>query len=58
MFIDISELIILIPILLNLKGNLEMNLASRLSTAVSYLVDFLILSNLEEHHTHHSPFFV
>ncbi|KAF9193434.1 hypothetical protein BGZ51_003238 [Haplosporangium sp. Z 767] len=29
----ISELIILIPILLNLKGNLEMNLASRLSTA-------------------------
>ncbi|KAG0097322.1 hypothetical protein BGZ93_002987 [Podila epicladia] len=32
-FIDISELIILIPILLNLKGNLEMNLASRLSTA-------------------------
>ncbi|KAG0328850.1 hypothetical protein BG004_002456 [Podila humilis] len=33
-FIEISELIILIPILLNLKGNLEMNLASRLSTAV------------------------
>ncbi|KAF9284289.1 hypothetical protein BGZ68_004793 [Mortierella alpina] len=32
-FIEISELIILIPILLNLKGNLEMNLASRLSTA-------------------------
>ncbi|KAF9168595.1 hypothetical protein DFQ26_004229 [Actinomortierella ambigua] len=32
-FVDISELIILIPILLNLKGNLEMNLASRLSTA-------------------------
>ncbi|KAG0051559.1 hypothetical protein BGZ83_003568 [Gryganskiella cystojenkinii] len=32
-FINISELIILIPILLNLKGNLEMNLASRLSTA-------------------------
>ncbi|KAG0326344.1 hypothetical protein BGZ99_009696 [Dissophora globulifera] len=32
-FMDISELIILIPILLNLKGNLEMNLASRLSTA-------------------------
>ncbi|ORX53757.1 MgtE-domain-containing protein [Piromyces finnis] len=28
----ISELIVLIPILLNLKGNLEMNLASRLST--------------------------
>ncbi|KAF9097158.1 hypothetical protein BGX23_009647 [Mortierella sp. AD031] len=34
-FIDISELIILIPILLNLKGNLEMNLASRLSTAAN-----------------------
>jgi len=29
---NISELIVLIPILLNLKGNLEMNLASRLST--------------------------
>jgi solute carrier family 41 len=28
----VSELIVLIPILLNLKGNLEMNLASRLST--------------------------
>ncbi|KAF9426126.1 hypothetical protein BGZ94_006926 [Podila epigama] len=34
-FIEISELIILIPILLNLKGNLEMNLASRLSTAAN-----------------------
>ncbi|KAG0199313.1 hypothetical protein BGX28_007384 [Mortierella sp. GBA30] len=34
-FLDISELIILIPILLNLKGNLEMNLASRLSTAAN-----------------------
>ncbi|KAG0310636.1 hypothetical protein BGZ97_012432 [Linnemannia gamsii] len=34
-FTDISELIILIPILLNLKGNLEMNLASRLSTAAN-----------------------
>ncbi|KAF9933437.1 hypothetical protein FBU30_005471 [Linnemannia zychae] len=34
-FVDISELIILIPILLNLKGNLEMNLASRLSTAAN-----------------------
>ncbi|KAG0237289.1 hypothetical protein BGW41_000247 [Actinomortierella wolfii] len=34
-FIDISELIILIPVLLNLKGNLEMNLASRLSTAAN-----------------------
>jgi len=29
---SIPELIVLIPILLNLKGNLEMNLASRLST--------------------------
>ncbi|KAF9436411.1 hypothetical protein BGZ76_004045 [Entomortierella beljakovae] len=34
-FVEISELIILIPILLNLKGNLEMNLASRLSTAAN-----------------------
>ncbi|KAG0365480.1 hypothetical protein BGZ54_006483 [Gamsiella multidivaricata] len=34
-FENISELIILIPILLNLKGNLEMNLASRLSTAAN-----------------------
>jgi len=29
---SIPELIVLVPILLNLKGNLEMNLASRLST--------------------------
>ena len=32
---DISEIFILVPALLGLKGNLEMTLASRLSTAVS-----------------------
>lgn len=32
MFEEISELVILIPALLGLKGNLEMTLASRLST--------------------------
>ncbi|KAI9273735.1 hypothetical protein BY458DRAFT_508086 [Sporodiniella umbellata] len=31
-FTDISELFILVPVLLNLKGNLEMNLAARFST--------------------------
>ena len=35
MFIDVPELIILVPPLLGLKGNLEMTLASRLSTQVS-----------------------
>jgi solute carrier family 41 len=34
-FEDISELIILAPILLNLKGNLEMNLAARISTSAN-----------------------
>ncbi|ORX93136.1 MgtE-domain-containing protein [Basidiobolus meristosporus CBS 931.73] len=34
-FVQISELFILVPILLNLKGNLEMNLAARLSTAAN-----------------------
>ncbi|KAI7868763.1 hypothetical protein BDF14DRAFT_1790621 [Spinellus fusiger] len=34
-FLKTSELFILIPILLNLKGNLEMNLASRLSTSAN-----------------------
>lgn len=32
MFEEITELVILIPALLGLKGNLEMTLASRLST--------------------------
>ena len=31
----VDELIIVIPVILNLKGNLEMNLSSRLGTAVS-----------------------
>ena len=35
MFIDISEMFILVPALLGLKGNLEMTLASRLSTAAN-----------------------
>ena len=39
---DISEIFILVPALLGLKGNLEMTLASRLSTAVSEC----ILTNL------------
>ncbi len=30
----IDELIIIIPVILNLKGNLEMNLSARLGTAV------------------------
>lgn len=32
MFTQVSELFILVPVLLNLKGNLEMNLAARFST--------------------------
>ncbi|KAI4883055.1 hypothetical protein NFI96_029347, partial [Prochilodus magdalenae] len=35
MFKEISEVLILVPALVGLKGNLEMTLASRLSTAVS-----------------------
>ena len=31
----VDELIIIIPVILNLKGNLEMNLSARLGTAVS-----------------------
>lgn len=34
-FNEISEVFILVPALVGLKGNLEMTLASRLSTAVS-----------------------
>merc|ERR1712051_1139777 len=34
-FIEISEIFILVPALLGLKGNLEMTLASRLSTAAN-----------------------
>lgn len=34
-FARVSELFILVPIILNLKGNLEMNLASRLATAAN-----------------------
>ena len=33
-FTRVTELFVLVPVLLNLKGNLEMNLASRLSTSV------------------------
>lgn len=35
-FLKTTELFILLPILLNLKGNLEMNLAARFSTSVSF----------------------
>lgn len=34
-----TEVFILVPALLGLKGNLEMTLASRLSTAVSVLAE-------------------
>jgi len=45
LFDEVSELYIVVPALLGLKGNLEMTLASRLSTAVSasillYIVTF------------------
>lgn len=36
-FQKVTEVFILVPALLGLKGNLEMTLASRLSTAVSIL---------------------
>ena len=36
-FVRVSEIFILVPALLGLKGNLEMTLASRLSTLVGYL---------------------
>jgi solute carrier family 41 len=32
---SVNELIIIIPVILNLKGNLEMNLSARLSTAAN-----------------------
>ena len=44
MFVDIPELIILVPPLLGLKGNLEMTLASRLSTQVIELTIVTLLS--------------
>ncbi|KAG9284767.1 hypothetical protein G9A89_000916 [Geosiphon pyriformis] len=34
-FVQVKELFILVPVLLNLKGNLEMNLASRMSTSAN-----------------------
>lgn len=34
-FVEISEIFIMVPALLGLKGNLEMTLASRLSTQVN-----------------------
>ena len=33
-FVKVDKLLILVPIMLNLKGNLEMNLSLRMSTAV------------------------
>ena len=42
-FTKVSELIMLIPVLLNLKGNLELNFSLRLSTAVRLsIVSYLI----------------
>ena len=35
LFIEVSELFILVPALLGLKGNLEMTMASRLSTCAN-----------------------
>lgn len=48
MFKNVTEVFILVPALLGLKGNLEMTLASRLSTAVSFSpgVFSLVLSSL------------
>ena len=37
-FKKVTEVFILVPALLGLKGNLEMTLASRLSTAVSFFL--------------------
>ena len=34
LFVNVSEILVLVPALLGLKGNLEMTLASRLSTQV------------------------
>uniref|UniRef100_A0AAY5ERL6 Solute carrier family 41 member n=1 Tax=Electrophorus electricus TaxID=8005 RepID=A0AAY5ERL6_ELEEL len=42
MFKEISEVLILVPALLGLKGNLEMTLASRLSTALFFQHDPLL----------------
>lgn len=39
LFEEVSELYIVVPALLGLKGNLEMTLASRLSTAVSVKIE-------------------
>ena len=51
MYTEVSEIFILVPALLGLKGNLEMTLASRLSTQVSqslslYSIGYSIQSNL------------
>lgn len=39
-FQEITEILILVPAVLGMKGNLEMTLASRLSTAVSNFTYF------------------
>lgn len=38
-FVEVKDLLTLVPPLVGLKGNLEMTLASRLSTAVSIYLD-------------------
>ncbi|KAJ3079489.1 hypothetical protein HK102_003744, partial [Quaeritorhiza haematococci] len=61
-FSEVSELFILVPMLLALKGNLEMNLAARLSTAANmgYLdIDsentHKWVENDDTHHNQHNP---
>lgn len=48
----ITEVFILVPALVGLKGNLEMTLASRLSTAVSLIS---VQSQLHSVYNHTSP---
>lgn len=43
-FQEITEILILVPAVLGMKGNLEMTLASRLSTAVSVILHILLKS--------------
>ena len=43
----IDELIIIIPVILNLKGNLEMNLSARLGTAVRVYTYILLFERLK-----------
>ena len=42
MFVEVPEIFILVPTLLDLKGDLEMTLASRLSTQVTSPLNFTV----------------